>query len=127
MSKRVVTDDDIKKYEPLVESFIRNNVVKNWNEASRNPREGEISLGNTGRSLNDIRQFLRTEVFIALTKYNPDHITPDGKSVKELTFVHTHLFTRVGQLMKKLTKKSHGYGFWSSKIDVVLREHDEEA
>lgn len=123
---RKVTDEDLKKYVPMVNKFIRDSVVKNWNEASPKKGQDDVMLGNSGMSIADIRQQLMTEVVVALQKYNPDYKTPDGKSVKESTFVYTHLGFRTGQLMKKLTKKRYGYGVWSSAIEEVLGERFEE-
>jgi hypothetical protein len=123
---RKLTDDDIKKYEPMVEKYIRDFVVKNWNEASLSKSNGEIALGNTGYSLNDIRQHLRAEVCVALYNYNPDFRTKEGRSVKESTFVFNHLFNRIGQMMKKLTKKRYGYGVWCNQIEEVLWETERD-
>lgn len=123
---RVLTNQDIINYERMVESFIRDYVLKNWNEASFNRHNGDISLGNTGYCLNDIRQHLKTEVCVALKNYNPNYRTDSGASVKESTFVHRHLYFRVGQLMKRLTNKTHGYGVWTSRLENVLNELDEE-
>ena len=74
----------------------------------------------------DIRQHLRAEVFIALTKYNPDFRTKEGRSVKESTFIFQHLFNRVGQLMKKLTKRRYGYGIWTNNLEEALWEVDRD-
>jgi hypothetical protein len=127
MSKdRKLTDDDIKKYEPMVEKYIRDSVVKNWNEASSYKYDADVALGNSGMSINDIRQHLRTEVCVALYNYNPDYKTKEGRSVKESTFVFQHLFNRIGQMMKRLTKKRYGYGVWHSNIEEVLWEVDSE-
>lgn len=123
--KRVVTDQDILKYEPMVEKYIRDSVVKNWNEAERG-RNSDVTLGNTGMSLEDIRQQLRTEVYVALMNYNPDYRTADNKSVKESTFVFRHLFNRTGQMMKRLTKKRYGYGVWHANLEETLLEVDKE-
>jgi hypothetical protein len=125
-SKRQLTNDDIVKYEPMVEKYIRDYVVKNWNEASTTKARGEVSLGNTGMCVNDIRQHLRAEVCVALYNYNPEYRTKEGRSVKESTFVYQHLFNRIGQLMKRLTKKRYGYGVWHSNIEETLREIDVE-
>lgn len=121
---RVLTNEDILKYEQMVEKYIRDNVAKNWNEASTKKNMGEISLGNTGMSLDDIRQQLRTEVCVALYNYNPDYRTKEGRSVKESTFVFQHLFNRCGQMMKRLTKKRYGYGVWTQNIEETLYETD---
>jgi hypothetical protein len=123
---RVLTDADILKYEPMIEKYIRDSVVKNWNEASSSKGKGDISLGNTGLTINDIRQHLRAEVCVALYNYNPNYRTKDGKSVKESTFVFRHLFNRTGQLMKRLTKKRYGYGVWHANLEEVLWETDPE-
>ena len=123
---RTLTNEDIMKYEPMIEKYIRDNCAKNWNEANTQKGHGDISLGNTGMSLNDIRQHLRVEVCVALYNYNPDYKTKDGKSVKESTFVFQHLFNRCGQMMKRLTKKRYGYGLWHSNIEETLWEHDRE-
>lgn len=118
---RVVTDDDIKRYNQMVESWIRNSIAKNWrNEADLSKSKDEVALGNSGWTMSDMRQYLLTEVFIALRNYKSDQGT------KESTFVYGHLSNRVGSLMKKLTKKSKGYGIWSSNIEEVLGEVDSE-
>ena len=123
---RVVTNEDLEKYFPLVEKYLRDYVKKNWNEAQLNPSQGDVSLGNTGVTMNDIRQHLRTEVVVALQKFNPNYITAAGRTVKELTFVYTHLFNRCGQYMKKLTKKRYGYGVWTNNLEEVLCETDKD-
>ena len=123
---RTLTNEDILKYEPMVEKYIRDNVAKNWNEANTKKGMGSNSLGNTGLSLDDIRQHLRTEVCVALYNYNPDYKTKEGRSVKESTFVFQHLFNRTGQLMKRLTKKRYGYGVWHANIEETLWESDRE-
>jgi len=116
---RKVTDNDVKKYVPMVNKYIRDFVVKNWNEASTYRGNEEVSLGNTGYSISDVRQHLMTEVVVALQNFNPDYITAEGRTVKESTFVFQHLFNRTGQLMKKLIKRRYGYGCWSQNIDEL--------
>lgn len=123
---RIVTDQDVKNYEAMVEMYMKKYVQKNWNEASLSRHKQDVSLGNSGYTMRDIRQQLRCEVVVALQKYNPDYRTKDGRSVKESTFVYQHLFNRIGQLMKKLTKKRYGYGIWMSNIEEVLWETDRE-
>jgi hypothetical protein len=123
---RILTNEDVLKYEPMIEKYIRDSVVKNWNEASTNKSRGDVSLGNSGQTVNDIRQHLRAEVCVALQNYNPDYRTKDGKSVKESTFVFQHLFNRVGQMMKRLTKKRYGYGIWHSNLEETLWETDKD-
>lgn len=121
-----LTNEDILKYEPMVEKYMRDSVQKNWNEAQMGKNQGDIPLGNTGLTMNDIRQHLRTEVCIALYNYNPNYRTKEGRSVKESTFVFQHLFNRTGQLMKRLTKKRYGYGVWHSNIEETLWETDRD-
>lgn len=121
---RVVTNSDLKKYDRMVNMYLHRYVIKNWNEANMSRSNDEVTLGNTGMSVADIRQHLMTEVVVALQKYNPDYRTKEGKSVLESTFVYQHLFNRCGQLMKKLTKKRYGYGIWSSNLEDVLGESD---
>lgn len=123
---RVLTNEDIINYEPMVEKYIRDYVVKNWNEAKLGKKNGDIVLGNTGMTLNDIRQHLRTEVCVALYNYDPEFRTKEGRSVKESTFVFQHLFNRTGQMMKRLTKKRQGYGVWHSNLEEVLWETDKD-
>ncbi len=123
---RVITNADVLKYEPMVEKYIRDSVVKNWNEARTAKSQGDVSLGNSGLTVNDIRQHLRAEVCVALQNYNPEYRTKEGRSVKESTFVFQHLFNRTGQLMKRLTKKRYGYGVWHSNIEETLWETDKE-
>lgn len=124
--KRKLTDEDIKKYEAMVESYLRDYVVKNWNEASINKDRGDIQLGNSGYTMDDFRQHLKAEVCVAILNYNPDYRTKDGRSVKESTFVYQHLFNRTGQLMKRLTKKRYGYGIWHNNLEEVLWETDKD-
>lgn len=121
---RTLTNQDVKNYEPMVEKYIRDYVIKNWNEAKLGKKNGDVSLGNTGMTLNDIRQHLRTEVCVALYNYDPNYRTKEGRSVKESTFVYQHLFNRIGQMMKRLTKKRQGYGVWHSNIEEVLYENN---
>lgn len=115
-----VTNERVLQYVPLVESYLRKHVKKNWNEAdtSTSGNRDEVSLGNSGWTMADVRQYLMGEVFIALKNYRPDMNT------KESTFVYGHLSKRVGSLMKKLTKHSKGYGIWSSNIEQILGEID---
>lgn len=115
-----ITSEDVLEYVPLVESYLRKHVQKNWNEADTSTSDGrdEISLGNSGWTMADIRQYLMGEVFIALKNYDPNMNT------KKSTFVYGHLSKRVGSLMKKLTKQSKGYGVWSSNLEEVLGEID---
>lgn len=124
--RRVVTNQDIKKYVPMVNKYLRDSVVKNWNEANMSLNDGDISLGNSGFTMNDMRQQLYCELVVALQNYNPDYRTKDGRSVKESTFVFQHLFNRTGQLMKKLTKKRYGYGIWQSPIEEAIGDRFEE-
>lgn len=123
---RIISNDDLEKYDAMVEKYMRDYVQKNWNEAKLNKTQGDVSLGNTGMTMNDIRQQLKTEVCVALRKYNPDYRTKEGKSVKESTFVYQHLFNRCGQLMKRLTRKSYGYGVWVNNLEEVLWETDRD-
>lgn len=117
---REVTNDMVRQYTNMVEAFLKKSVIKNWNEADLSKHKDEIGLGNSGWSMADMRQYLTTEVFIALRNYKPEYKT------KESTFVYGHLSKRVGSLMKKLTNKSKGYGFWSSNIEEVLGEIDRD-
>lgn len=125
-TNRIVTNEDIKKYVPMVNKYLRDSVVKNWNEANMTAGDTEVSLGNTGMTMADMRQQLYAELVVALQNYNPDYRTKDGRSVKESTFVFQHLFNRTGQLMKKLTKKRYGYGIWSSPVEEVIGDRFEE-
>lgn len=122
---RVVTNEDIIKYKPLVEKYLRDSVCKNWNEARLFNGGSDISLGNTGMSMDDIRQHLYTELVIALQKYNPDYITEEGRSVKEITFVYRHLFNRTGQLLERLTRKRYGYGIWTQSVEGTFDNQED--
>jgi hypothetical protein len=123
---RVITNEDVTQYDAMVEKYMRDYVQKNWNEARLGPNQGDVSLGNTGMTMNDIRQKLKLEVCVALRKYNPNYRTKEGRPVKESTFVYQHLFNRCGQLMKRLTKRSHGYGVWVNNLEEVLWETDRD-
>lgn len=123
---RIVTNADIKKYMPMVDAYIRKSVLKNWNEASLSKSKQDVTLGNTGMTVRDIRQYLLMEVCIGLQKYNPNYRTEDGASVKESTFIFTHIFNRGGQMLKKLTKKRYGYGVWTNQFEAVIGDLNEE-
>lgn len=118
--KRAVTNEMVLQYKPMVESWLAKAVRKNWNEAEMSIKNGrdEVSLGNSGWTMADIRQYLMTEVCIALQNYKEEFKT------KESTFVYGHLSKRVGSLMKKLTKHAKGYGIWASNIEEILGEID---
>jgi hypothetical protein len=124
---RIVTNDDLKKYERMVNMYISKHVIKNWRDASFQSKRTESALGNTGLSLSDIKQHLLTEVVVALQKYNPNYLTKDGKTVQESTFVYGHLNFRVGQLCKKLTHKRYGYGKWMTQLEQVLHETEDQS
>lgn len=119
-TNKVITDEDIKKYDTLIDYFIRKCVIKNWKEVSMHRNDENTSLGNSGYTIADIRQHLRCEVAIALRNYKPD------KGTKESSFCHTHLNNRVGQLMKKLASKTMGYGQWCIDINEALGEAKDE-
>lgn len=123
---RKLTNANIKQYEPMVEKYVRDYVVKNWNEAKLGRNNGNVALGNSGYTLDDIRQHLRAEVCIALYNYDPNYRTKEDRSVKESTFVYQHLFNRTGQLLKRLTKRRYGYGVWHSNIEEILWEIDKD-
>lgn len=124
---RVATDQDVKKYERMVNMYLSKMVVKNWNEASMSKNAQDIILGNTGMTMEDIKQHLYAEVVVAIQKYNPDYRTKEGKSVLESTFVYQHLFNRTGQLMKRLTKRRYGYGVWTNSIQKVLGDSGKDS
>jgi len=126
---RVVTNEDVIKYKPLINKWLRDSVVKNWNEAvlkADYTNSDDVTLGMTGVSMADIKQHMFTELVVALQKYDPDYRTKEGRSVKEITFVYQHLYNRVGQLMKKLTRQSSGYGKWNTSIDDYMNNSKEE-
>ena len=118
---REITNQDVKKYKPMIEKFLRDSVAKNWsNELAKSTKQTECALGNTGMAMADFRQYLLTELVVALQKYNPEYRTAEGKSVKESTFVFTHLSNRIGQCLKRLTKRRFGYGMRMGQIENVL-------
>lgn len=123
--KRILKNEDVTKYEAMVEKFIRDSCVKNWSDSRNN--SPDAFLGNSGYSLNDIKQHLRAEICIALQNYNPNYRTKEGRSVKESTFVYQHLTFRVGQMMKRLTKRRCGYGIRHNHIDLVMQGGAEES
>lgn len=128
-SNRIVTNEDIIKYEAMVERYIRDSVFKNWSNelGGRITKDnGDVFLGNSGYSLNDIRQHLRTEVCIALKNFDPNYRTKDNKTVKESTYVFMCLGSRIGQLMKRLVKPKNGYGVRHNQIEEVLWEIEED-
>jgi hypothetical protein len=119
MTTRVVTDKDVMKYKAMVDFWIRNSVVKNWSGASMAKSKCDQSLGNSGLTVADVRQYLFCEVVIALQKYNPEMRT------KESTFVHKHLSNRIGSAMKRATKLGQGYSIFMSNIQDILHENVE--
>jgi hypothetical protein len=123
--RRKLSNEDVLKYEPMVEKFIRDSCMKNWNESRTST--ADTFLGASGYSLNDFKQYLRTEVCVALQNYNPDYRTKEGRSVKESTFVYQHLTFRIGQTMKRLTKKRCGYGIFHNPVHLVIEGGVEES
>jgi hypothetical protein len=121
---RKVTNDDISKYDGMIEMYMKDSVKKNWNESSLSKNYQDTPLGNSGWTMRDFRQYLRCEVVVALQKYDPEYRTKEGRSVKESTFVFRHLYNRIGQLLKKLTKRTSGYGVWMANIEETLWETD---
>lgn len=119
-TNRIVTNEEIKNYDSLVEFWLSKSVIKNWTEASLSRNRGHVTLGNSGYTMDDIRQHLRCEVLIALKNYDNTHGT------KESTFVYGHLSNRIGSLMKRLTKPQKGYGAWVNNLEIVLHEVDAE-
>jgi hypothetical protein len=123
--RRKLTNEDVIKYEAMVEKFIRDSCVKNWNEA----RTGgpDAPLGASGYTINDLKQHLRAEVCVALQNFDPNYRTKEGRTVKESTFVYQHLTFRVGQLMKRLTKKRCGYGVRHNPVHLVIEDGADES
>jgi hypothetical protein len=109
----------------MCEKFIRDSCMKNWNESKTS--SPDTFLGVSGQSLEDIKQHLRAEICVALQNYNPDYRTKEGRSVKESTFVYQHLTFRVGQMMKRLTKKRNGYGIRHNPAHLVIESGADEA
>lgn len=124
---RKIENEDVVKYMPMIDSYIRRNVMKNWRESGLSKERQETALGNTGWTIKDVRQYLLTEVFIALTKFKPDYVTAEGRGIKESSFIYGHILKRGGSLCKKLTKRKYAYGVWSCQLEKALKEfHDEE-
>jgi DNA-directed RNA polymerase specialized sigma subunit len=119
-TNRVVTNEEMKKYDGLVEAWLSKAVLKNFKEANLSESSANISLGNTGLTMDDLRQYARTEVLVALKNFDP------SKGAKESTYVYLCLSSRFGMLMKKLVKKSKGYGVFTCNIEQVLGEDDGE-
>ncbi|CAM6003917.1 unnamed protein product [Sphagnum balticum] len=108
--------------DPVVEL-----VSRTWSESlNLAKRRIEPSFNADGAFSDIMRTHLRAEVCVALHNYNPDYRTKEGRSVKESTFVYQHLFNRIGQMMKRLTKKRYGYGVWHSNLEETLWETDRE-
>jgi hypothetical protein len=106
----------------MIDSWLRRSVIKNW--SIPDIKQDHISLGNSGWTIADVKQHLRTEVVIALRNFSIEG--KDGRVTKESTFVFGHLYNRIGQLMKRLTKRSMGYGIWSNNLEELLYEFDVE-
>lgn len=123
---RVVTNEDVMKYERLVNMYLKKMAIKNWNEASMSKSKQDIILGNTGMTMEDLRQDLYAEVVVALQKYDPNYRTKEGRSVKEMTFVYQHLFNRLGCKLKRLTKKRMAYGMWASSFENIMAGYSED-
>lgn len=118
VSTRVLKEEDINNYNNMVDMFIRDSVKKNWTETKYSYND-DLFLGNTGMTLEDFKQFLRTEVCVALYKYDPNYKTESGQSVKESTFVYRHLWNRLGSLLNKVTSEQKGYGVFMNPIEDV--------
>lgn len=95
---------DVQQFEPMIEFFLKKHVIKNWTSASLAKDRGDIFLGSTGMTMNDIRSFLTLEIVSVLSKFNPD------KKASKCTLVYTHLNNRTISLVKKLCLTKYGYG-----------------
>lgn len=119
---RVVTNEDIARYEGMVMKYLRDNIIKNWKNEGVSPFDVDstTSLGNTGYTVADFKQYLMMEVVVALQNYDSSFKNADGVGTKESTFVYNHLFNRTGGTMKKLTSVKAGYGMWGIPVEILL-------
>ena len=100
---RILTNADIQKYVPLVEKVIREYVKLDC----FGKMQGIIK--STGWDEEDFRQHMMMELCIALKNYKGDYITSGGSSVKEITFVYGHLYKKISQQIRQLSKEKRGY------------------
>jgi hypothetical protein len=116
-----ITNEDILKYEDMISYFIKNMVIKNFSmQRPISTSEVESMLGNSGLTLEDIRQNMRVEVFKALSNYDKGIAGHEGRVAKESTFVYGHLWKRFGSLLNKITGKGAGYNVSVTNIDDLL-------
>lgn len=91
----------MEEYSYLINKFMYG-VTKTWGYQTGS--EQESSIGNSGYSVNDFKQLLLTELYIGLTKYDPN------RGAAENTFIFRHLYNKAGVFFKKYTARSKGYG-----------------
>lgn len=113
MSNIKVAYEDIKKFEPMIEYFLKKYVIKRWTSASLFKDHGDVFLGSTGMTMNDIRSLMLTEIISVLGKYDP------AKKASKCTLVYTHLNNRTISLVKKLCGVKYGYGKTIYDIDSM--------
>jgi hypothetical protein len=116
MSK--VEYSDVKQFEPMIEFFLKKHVVRNWNNASLSKEQGDVFLGSTGMTMNDIRSFLTLEIVSVLSKYDP------SRKASKCTLVYTHLNNRTISLVKKLCLTKYGYGKVHYDLDSLMGNGD---
>jgi hypothetical protein len=114
-----ITSEDIKKYEGAVNSVIIKYICKCFRGVYIRECDLDVSLGSSGQTLRDIQAHLMTEVFIALQRFNPNHVTPEGLTVKESTFIIGHLHKRASYLASVLTSPRKWYGKEFVNIDII--------
>jgi hypothetical protein len=97
------TSEEVVKFTQTVDTAIFRCIMRCFQNVSWH--DLDTSLGNTGWSLRDCRQYLLTEAFVALSKFNPEY-----SASKKNTFVMCHIFNRANTLAKRLTLQDKGYG-----------------
>jgi len=112
-----VSSEDVAKYVPAVNSVIIRYILRCFRGTYIREEHLECSLGNSGWTIRDVQSYLLLETFIALTHFNPTHITPEQRSVKESTFVIGHLHKRAAVVAERLTRDKYGYGVKISSIE----------
>ena len=98
------TDEQVASYEKAVNAAIFMVILRCFSYYSIKI-DLDTSLGNTGWTIADLQQHLRTEVFIAISHYDP---SVGGSTLN--SFVMCHVWHRAQSWMKKFANPKKGWG-----------------
>jgi len=119
-NRRVVSNSDILKYEPLINLMISSIILKNWTDCNYFAHPDILEIGHTGHTIEDLRQEFRIIVFKALLNYSSSYVkkgTFGGRVAKESSYVHTCVRSKALTFVRTHSRIKNGYGAICYSID----------